>query len=82
MVIAKMLKDGKIRRQFVDEIDREEVALGMNPMEVILAWGEPDKVNKTVSAMGYQEQAVYRRGNYRAQFVHMTNGRVTYISEM
>lgn len=80
-LLNQMVRDGKIRARFKDEIKARKVALGMNYTEVFCAWGTPDKINRTLSASGHHEQCIWRRGGYRSQYVHFLNGVATYISE-
>lgn len=78
--IERGIADGKIRRGFADQIKAGKVALGMNMVEVILAWGQPHDANSRVSRLGRSEQWVYRRGRFDAQYVYFENGVVTSIS--
>ena len=79
--IAHYLAEGKIRRSMVPSIRNRQVKLGMNGLEVQLAWGPPDRNNETVSVYGgRREQWVYRYAQFRSQYVYLENGRVTSIS--
>lgn len=67
-----------------DELDRiantGSVSPGMSPRQVRLAWGEPDRVNRTVRNTGVSEQWVYRRGRGPAQYVHFEDRKVTSVT--
>ena len=49
--------------------------IGMTKKQVIekTSWGEPDKINRTVTKAGEEEQWVYGDGNY----LYFTNGKLT-----
>lgn len=52
---------------------------GMTAAQVRSAWGAPTKINRSVGSYGVHEQWVYDRGNFRAQYVYLENGKVTGI---
>lgn len=60
--------------------DRRRVAVGMSERQVRRAWGEPDRINRTIHATGNREQWVYRRGQARTQYVHFRDGTVSSVS--
>lgn len=51
-----------------------KVRIGMSEEEVLRAWGKPDAVNTTVTAMGVSKQLVYGRGLRRQQYLYIENG--------
>lgn len=51
------------------------VKVGMTAEMVRLSWGDPETVNRTVTAQGASEQWVYADGDY----LYLTNGRVTAV---
>ncbi len=55
-------------------IAKGKVAIGMTSEQVIRSWGRPTKVNKTITAQSDNEQWVYDRGRFRAQYVYLENG--------
>lgn len=59
----------------------KEVRVGMTDKEVIRSWGKPDKINKSISKAGTNEQWVYYRGNARSQYVYIDNGVVSSASD-
>jgi hypothetical protein len=62
-----------------DAIAQRKVSIGMNSDEVLASWGQPSKINKTVSSSGTAEQWVYNRGGYKSQYVYLENGIVRTI---
>lgn len=65
-----------------------EIEIGMTGAQVRTIAGNPKVINRTTSALGVSEQWVYERwkfiGSYEEKklaFVHLTNGRVTSISD-
>lgn len=61
-------------------IGNREVIVGMTADEVIQSWGSPDKINKTVTSSGLDEQWIYRRkGVGNDQYVYLENGVVRTI---
>jgi len=65
--VAQLIVDGK-------------VAPGMNQEMVRLAWGEPERVNRSIFASGTTEQWVYEREKFKAQYVHFRDGIVSSVS--
>lgn len=55
------------------------VTIGMSADQVRSSWGEPTKINRTISERGASEQWVYRRGAGGAQYVYVENGVVRTI---
>ncbi|MBY0473235.1 hypothetical protein K2Q00_03070 [Patescibacteria group bacterium] len=47
------------KRKACDLILEKKVAIGMSPEQARAAWGEPDHVNRTITADGTNEQWVY-----------------------
>jgi len=80
--IERGIAEGRIRRGFADDIKAGRVAIGMNMVEVLLSWNRPHDVNSRVSRFGRSEQWVYRRGQFKAQYVYFDNGVVTSISSL
>lgn len=62
-------------------VARRRVAVGMTPDQVTRSWGTPNHVNRTVTALGVREQWVYDRGRTRAQYVYITDGKVSSLSD-
>lgn len=51
-----------------------KVRIGMTEEEVLRAWGKPDAINSTVTAMGVSKQLVYGQGLRRQQYLYIENG--------
>ena len=51
-----------------------KVRIGMSEEEVLRAWGKPDAINSTVTAMGVSKQLVYGQGLRRQQYLYIENG--------
>lgn len=58
--------------EYATQILARQIALGMSQEDVIAAWGKPDRVNTTVTALGKHEQWIY--GD---TYVYVSDGRVT-----
>ena len=59
-------------QKIADAIKGQRVALGMTADQVILSWGKPEDVNRSVGSWGIHEQWVYGE-----QYVYLENGKVT-----
>lgn len=62
-----------------NKLIERKVWIGMTKEMAILTWGEPDDINKTITACGVREQWVYERGGYKAQYLYFENGILTVI---
>ncbi|MHB8983782.1 MAG: hypothetical protein ACYC4E_00310, partial [Carboxydocellales bacterium] len=58
-------------------IHNQQVLIGMNPTQVMLSWGKPDDINRTVGSWGVHEQWVYRYGDFEANYLYFRNGKLT-----
>ena len=59
-------------------ITKETARIGMTTQTVLdCGWGEPDRVNRTVTATGVREQWVYDDGSY----LYFDNGKLTAIQD-
>ena len=68
------------QRALTDEhVANGRVAIGMRSTDVVASWGDPSKINRTITAGGTREQWVYSRGNYKNQYVYVENGVVTAV---
>lgn len=83
----KTIPDGKPKpstsnrnRSYVFYPDRHPVRPGMTADEVLDAWGQPVRINKTTYASGVHEQWVYGMGNLW-EFIYLENGIVTAVQE-
>ena len=67
---------------YCDDAHKGKISLGMPRDLVAEAWGNPNKINKSVGRFGVHEQWVYSHGeNYlhaaKRQYVYIENGVVT-----
>lgn len=60
----------------VEAIKKQAVHLGMTKDQVLLSWGKPTKVNRTVTAAGTSEQWIYDKQN-----LYLTDDKVTALQE-
>lgn len=51
-------------KTIIEAINKRSVRIGMSKEQAIMAWGKPDKVNKTISEKNINEQWVYSSGGY------------------
>ena len=69
-----------LRARTLDAINAGKVGVGMSAADVRRAWGAPDKINRTLSASGAEEQWIYRSGRIGYdQYVYLSNGVVTTV---
>jgi|GEM_PF-1930944 len=59
----------------------KRVAVGMPEDFVRRAWGDPDRINRTLGSSSSREQWVYRRDRASAQYVYLERGVVTAIQD-
>lgn len=69
----------KWTKQAIDAIKAQKVFIGMGKDQVILSWGQPDDVNKTITGKNTYEQWVYNKGNYKYSYLYFENGKLTTI---
>lgn len=62
-----------------DAIDSREVFIGMTAEQAEESWGKPKKINRTITTNSVSEQWVYDRGNFRNQYLYLTDGVVRSI---
>lgn len=67
------------RQKRSEAVAEGKVSVGMSAQEVRDSWGNPTKINKTVTGGGASEQWVYRRGRGLDQYVYLENGVVRTI---
>ena len=61
--------------QVSQAIALRRVIIGMTAEEVVRSWGRPNKVNRSISAAGTNEQWIYERGDVaRHQYLYIENG--------
>lgn len=76
---AQATSQREFNRRVTNAIAAGEVFVGMTADDVRRSWGEPEKINRSVSGSSVREQWIFDRGNYRTQYVYVTNGEVTGI---
>ncbi len=64
--------------EMVNKIKQRSVVVGMTNKQVIISWGKPDDIHKTVDSWGKHEQWVYSGG----QNLYFKNGKLTYWKEL
>lgn len=65
--------DPKWDKATAEIIKQRKIKLGMTEQQVLLSWGKPERINKTVGSSGVHEQWVYGVG----QYVYVQNGKLT-----
>lgn len=50
--------------RIVDAIKRNSLIIGMTDRQAMLSWGKPNKINRTHTARGTNEQWVYQNNSY------------------
>ena len=65
--------DPKWDKATTETIKLRKIKLGMSEQQLLLSWGKPERINKTVGPSGVHEQWVYGLG----QYVFMQNGKLT-----
>jgi len=81
--VARRKKEAEIRKariaqfpiEIQDAINKKSVLIGMTQEQARLAWGNPEKINRTITKWGVDEQWVYGRHNY----LYFENGILTAI---
>ncbi|MCR4346477.1 MAG: hypothetical protein NUV55_04620 [Sulfuricaulis sp.] len=63
-------------KKTIESIKQKKVFIGMTAEQLILSWGKPEKVNRTITKNVTHEQWIY--GN---QYVYVENDKVTAIQE-
>jgi hypothetical protein len=61
------------RADFSNAASLGQIIIGMTEAEVLRAWGQPDKVNRTKGDGWVSEQWIYG-GRYGNQYLYLTNG--------
>ena len=49
------------------------IRVGFTPEQVILSWGQPNHINKTMTLVGVHEQWVYRESPFPNSYVYFEN---------
>lgn len=64
-----------------EAVAQRRVFVGMPAADARKSWGEPTRVNRTITAGSDREQWVYRRASGKTQYVYVEDGVVTAIQE-
>lgn len=78
IAVAKKKREEAISRQpkdVQDLIRKRRIRIGLNAEQVVLSWGKPEHINRTIYSFGVHEQWVYNSQTY----VYFENGKVTTI---
>jgi Domain of unknown function (DUF4124) len=60
-------------------IQNRQVMVGMTAAQAARAWGQPGRVNTTVTASGAREQWVYGNGRQGRQYIYVDDGVVSAV---
>ncbi|KKK69765.1 hypothetical protein LCGC14_2930760 [marine sediment metagenome] len=58
-------------------IEEKKIFIGMSEPALIASWGLPGDINKSAWKGGSSEQYVYRRGEYKGQYVYIEDNLIT-----
>src|SRR5574337_405170 len=64
-----------------EAVQSHRVFVGMTAEDARKSWGEPTKINRTITAGSTNEQWVYRRGPGAAQYLYVDDGVVRSIQD-
>ncbi|MDD5108867.1 MAG: hypothetical protein PHC29_05095 [Candidatus Omnitrophica bacterium] len=70
--IDRYFKEHPERLAFKDEVINKKIRIGMAKEEVLLSWGKPGDINRTVTQYSTHEQWVYSK-----QYLYFENGILT-----
>lgn len=78
-IINEAVRRGIITEKEGDLIQRKQVAIGMSESAMVLSWGKPRRMNRTVNAFGVRKQCVYGQLTKRSKptYVYVENGFIT-----
>lgn len=65
------------RSRELKAIEEKEIFIGMSEPALIASWGRPDDINRSAWKGGSSEQYVYRRGDYKSQYVYIEKNQIT-----
>lgn len=74
----KRIEKMNLPENIENAVAEHKIMLGMTKEQVIMAWGEPDDINKTVTTKGTREQWVYGDWSHsKPKFLYFDNGILT-----
>jgi len=62
--------DSSWSEDIVETIKSNKIKLGMTKQQVILSWGNPNDINRTMTQYSISEQWVYSKGNYENYYLY------------
>jgi len=68
-------------QRLLDSVYERKVFIGMPKAFVLLSWGVPDDINRTMNENGSSEQWVYRHGRFDGQYVYIDGDKVTTMQD-
>jgi len=68
-------------KDIVKCIKEKKVKIGMTKYQVMVSWGKPDDINRSVGSWGTHEQWIYKRGNFKSQYLYFENGKLTSLQD-
>jgi hypothetical protein len=68
-------------QRLLDSVYGRKVFVGMPKAFVLLSWGVPDDINRTMNENGTSEQWVYRHGRFDGQYVYIEGDKVTSMQD-
>lgn len=74
-----MFKEAKMRQLITDDeirlIRKKRIKLGMSETALLISWGYPRRINRSVGSYGVHKQYVYGSSSNRT-YVYVENGKV------
>lgn len=67
-------------QEIIHLINEKKVSIGMTEYQVLVSWGKPDDINKTIGSYLITEQWVYNR-YYSSQYLYFENGFLVNIQD-
>ena len=77
--VRELVRRGRVRPQYVNDLSRHRIVMGMSSCELVASWGWPNEQNRSVGSWGNHTQWVY--GDFatsqKPRFVYTENDFVT-----
>jgi len=71
-MLERAINDFGCKAGFIDDVANRRISLGMSTCEVVAAWGQPNRSNRSVGSFGVHHQLVYS-----SAYVYLEEGIVT-----
>ena len=68
-------------QHLIEAVSSRKVFIGMPKAFVLLSWGIPSDINRTIHESVDSEQWVYRRGQYSSDYVYIRDGKVESLQD-